>query len=53
MVCPPDLRRNLEELTDRYEDAIKSGKAESVIDQCEDELLEKIEEAEEGLGAIE
>jgi len=50
---PAPLRRNLEELTDRYEDAIKSGKAESVIDQCEDELLEKIEEAEEGLGAIE
>jgi molecular chaperone DnaK len=50
---PADLRRNLEELTDRYEDAIKNGKVENIIDQCEDELLEKIEEAEERLGTIE
>lgn len=50
---PAELRKSLEELTNRYEDAIKNGKAESLIDQVEDELLEKIEEAEERLGTIE
>jgi len=38
---PAELRKNLEELTDRYEDAIKNGKAESLIDQFEDQLLER------------
>ncbi len=50
---PAEVRKSLEELNDRYESAIKSGKAESLIDELEDELLEKIEEAEERLTTIE
>ena len=50
---PEHLRKSLEELTDRYEDAMKNGEDESVIDRFEDQLLEKIDEAEQRLGTIE
>jgi molecular chaperone DnaK len=50
---PSDLRKELEELTDRYEGAIRGGQKESVIDEYESQLLEKIEEVEERLGTVE
>jgi molecular chaperone DnaK len=50
---PSDLRKELEEFTDRYEGAIRDGQKESAIDKYESQLLEKIEEAEERLGTVE
>jgi molecular chaperone DnaK len=50
---PSDLRKELEELTDRYEGAIRDDEKESVIDEFENQVLEKIEEVEERLGALE
>ena len=50
---PSNLRKELEELTNRYEGAIRDGEKESIIDKYESQLLEKIEEAEERLGKVE
>ena len=50
---PAELRKHLEELTERYEEAIKNGKDEGLIGRFEDQLLEEIEEAEERLGTLE
>ena len=49
----PDLRGELETLTGQYEEALKSGEDDRLIDQYEDRLLEKMEEAEERLKALE
>lgn len=49
----PDFIRELTELTDRYENAIRNSEDNTIIDGLEDQLLEKIEEAEEGLGKLE
>jgi molecular chaperone DnaK len=49
----PDLREELEMLTEQYEEALKSGEDDRLIDQSEDRLLEKMEEAEERLKGLE
>jgi len=49
---PSDLRKELEELTNRYEGAIREDEKEGLIDEYENQLLEKIEEVEERLGTV-
>ncbi|RPJ06270.1 MAG: hypothetical protein EHM36_07190, partial [Deltaproteobacteria bacterium] len=50
---PPDVKEELGRLTDQYEEAIRKGEQDRVIDRLEEELLNKLEEAEEGLGSFE
>lgn len=49
---PQVLKKELAEITRSYEQAITDGADDSKVDELEDRLLEKIEEAEEGLEDI-
>ena len=44
---PEDLRREMAELTDRYETALRTEADDSLVDELEERLLEKMEAAEE------
>lgn len=48
-----NIKTELKSIGSKYEKALKEGKSDSVIDELEDELLEKIEEAEEILVKVE
>jgi molecular chaperone DnaK len=52
MVLPQDFRGELSDLTTRYEDALRTGEDDKKIDDLEETLLDKIEEAEERLSEI-
>ena len=49
---PQVMKKELAEITRSYEQAITDGADDSKVDELEDRLLEKIEEAEEGLEDI-
>lgn len=52
MVLPQDFRGELSDLTTRYEEALRTGEDDKKIDDLEEKLLDKIEEAEERLSEI-
>lgn len=52
MVLPQDFRGELSDLTTRYEEALRTGEDDKKIDDLEEKLLNKIEEAEERLSEI-
>ena len=43
---PEDLRRELTDLADRYETALRTGADDLLVDELEEALLERLEEAE-------
>lgn len=49
---PRELKDALTKLTGKYEQAVVGGEDDALIDELEDQLLEKIEQAEEGFETI-
>lgn len=49
---PQELKAELTKLTGKYEQAVVEGGDDALIDELEDQLLEKIEQAEEGFETI-
>jgi molecular chaperone DnaK len=49
---PQELKDALIKLTGKYEQAVLAGDDDALIDELEDQLLEKIEQAEEGFETI-